>query len=445
MQNKTMEYYITQFIAGFIAFDEDLKIANYKLFDDNEIVSNNLKIENKELLEEEIELINELSSDGSTIIIETRKRRSQYKELDDYENIIVETPNKGGEHLRNNLESILLEIGFLNDDEENIDDVEENIDGDEENIGDFEENISDSEYSSQEKYSEITKIYEDIASLKVKESSQEEDKLLIQAINTVDDLDESISKLVERIRDWYTIYFPEMDTIGSNETYIKLIAESENREDIIKNHKEHFDIDLDFSTGADIEEYDLIMVKSFAESIYSLQRSRKDLEKYIDTKMEEIAPNLRDLLGPTLGAKLIAHIGSIKRLATYPASTVQIMGAEKAIFRHLKTGERPPKHGLIFQHPSVRGAKWWNRGKVARNLALKITLAVRKDVFSGEYDPKIAEDYLKKVEEIEKENPFPKKTSSRRKSERQMEKDKKSKKYKGNKKNKKNKKRKKRK
>lgn len=431
MQNKTMEYYITQFIAGFIAFDEDLKIANYKLFDDENIVSNNLKIENKELLEEEIELINELSSDDSTIIIETRKRRSQYKELDNYENIIVETPNKGGEHLRNNLESILLEIGFLNDDKENIDDVEENI--------------SNLEEPNQEKYSEITKIYEDIASLKVKESSQEEDKLLIQAINTVDDLDESISKLVERIRDWYTIYFPEMDTIGSNETYIKLIAESENREDIIKNHKEHFDMDLDFNTGADIEEYDLIMVKSFAESIYSLQKSRKDLEKYIDTKMEEIAPNLRDLLGPTLGAKLIAHIGSIKRLATYPASTVQIMGAEKAIFRHLKTGERPPKHGLIFQHPSVRGAKWWNRGKVARNLALKITLAVRKDVFSGEYDPKIAEDYLKKVEEIEKENPFPKKTSSRRKSERQMEKDKKSKKYKGNKKNKKNKKRKKRK
>ncbi|MBR5504395.1 MAG: ATP-binding protein [Methanobrevibacter sp.] len=420
-----MEYYITQFIAGFIAFDEDLKIANFKLFDEDNIVSNNLKIENNELVEEEIELIKELSSDDSIINIETRKRKSQYKELDNFENIIIETPNKGGEYLRNNLESILSEIGFKKDEKDGFED--------------------DLEEPTQERYSQMTKIYEDLAIAKVKESSQEEDKLLIQAINSIDDIDESISKLVERIRDWYTIYFPEMDTIGSNETYIKLIAESENREDIIKNHKEHFDSELDISSGADIEEYDLIMVKSFAESIYSLQKSRKDLEKYIDTKMEEIAPNLRDLLGPTLGAKLIAHIGSIKRLANYPASTVQIMGAEKAIFRHLKTGERPPKHGLIFQHPSVRGAKWWNRGKVARNLALKITLAVRKDVFSGEYDPKIAEDYLKKVEEIEKENPFPKKTSNRRKSERKMEKDKKSKKYKGNKKNKKNKKRKKRK
>lgn len=406
-----MEFYITQCIAGFIAFDEDLQIANYKLFNEDEIVSNLIKIEENEILDEEIELINEIafdeSSDEKKIIIETTKRKSQYKELGNYENIEVKTPNKGGEHLRANIDSVLEEIGFS---------------------------------KSQE---EIIQIYEKLAIYKIKKSSQEEDKLLIQAINSVDDIDESISKLVERIRDWYTIYFPEMDTIGNNETYIKLIAESENREDILKNFKEHFSEEIEESTGADIEEEDLEMLKSFAESIYSLQKSRKELEVYIDSKMEAIAPNLRDLLGATLGAKLIAHIGSIKRLATYPASVIQIMGAEKAIFRHLKTGERPPKHGLIFQHPSVRGAKWWNRGKIARNLALKITLAVRKDVFSGEYDPSIAEDYLKKVEQIEKENPFPKKTSQKRAKERKSEKDKgkgKSKKYKGSKKNKKNKK-----
>ena len=407
-----MEYYITQCIAGFIAFDENLEIAEYKLFKEDEIVSNLIKIEENEILEEEIELINGLisndSSDENKIIIETTKRKSQYKDLENYEIIETETPNKGGEYLRNNLNEIFKEIGFEKSEED------------------------------------IIEYYERLAIEQIKQSSQEEDKLLIQAINSVDDIDESISKLVERIRDWYTIYFPEMDTIGNNETYIKLIALSENREDIMENFKDQFSEDIDYSSGADIEEDDLEMLKSFAESIYSLQKSRKELETYIDSKMEAIAPNLRDLLGATLGAKLIAHIGSIKRLATYPASVIQIMGAEKAIFRHLKTGERPPKHGLIFQHPSVRGAKWWNRGKIARNLALKITLAVRKDVFSGEYDPSIAEDYLKKVEQIEKENPFPKKTSQRRANERRSERDKgkgKSKKYKGNKKNKKNKKR----
>ena len=404
-----MEFYITQCIAGFIAFDEDLQIADYKLFREEDAVSNLIKIEENEILDEEIELINgiKLDSIDDKIIIETTKRKSQYKELGNYENIEVKTPNKGGEHLRSNIDKVFEEIGFS---------------------------------KSQD---EITQIYEKLAIHKIKKSSQEEDKLLIQAINSVDDIDESISKLVERIRDWYTIYFPEMDTISNNETYIKLIAESENREDILENFMEHFSEEIEESTGADIEEDDLLMLKSFAESIYSLQKSRKELETYIDSKMEAIAPNLRDLLGSTLGAKLIAHIGSIKRLATYPASVIQIMGAEKAIFRHLKTGERPPKHGLIFQHPSVRGAKWWNRGKIARNLALKITLAVRKDVFSGEYDPSIAEDYLKKVEQIEKENPFPKKTSQKRAKERKAERDKgkrKSKKYKGNKKNKKNKK-----
>ena len=405
-----MEFYIIQCIAGFIAFDEDLQIEDYKLFNEEEIVSNLLKIEENEILNEEIELINGIKLDlegGDKIIIETTKRKSQYKELENYGNIEVKTPNKGGEHLRNNMDNVLEEIG------------------------------------SSKSQDEIIQIYEKLAIHKIKKSSQEEDKLLIQAINSVDDIDESISKLVERIRDWYTIYFPEMDTISNNETYIKLIAESENREDILENFNEHFAEEIEESSGADIEEEDLLMLKSFAESIYSLQKSRKELETYIDSKMEAIAPNLRDLLGSTLGAKLIAHIGSIKRLATYPASVIQIMGAEKAIFRHLKTGERPPKHGLIFQHPSVRGAKWWNRGKIARNLALKITLAVRKDVFSGEFDPSIAEDYLKKVEQIEKENPFPKKTSQKRAKERKAEKDKgkgKSKKYKGSKKNRKNKK-----
>lgn len=405
-----MEFYITQCIAGFIAFDEDLQIADYKIFTEDEVVSNLIKIEENEILDEELELINGIKLDSfeeDRIIIETTKRKSQYKELENYGNIEVKTPNKGGEYLRSNIDKIFEEIGFSKGQDE------------------------------------IIQIYEKLAIHKIKKSSQEEDKLLIQAINSVDDIDESISKLVERIRDWYTIYFPEMDTISNNETYIKLIAESENREDILENFNEHFAEEIEESTGADIEEDDLLMLKSFAESIYSLQKSRRELETYIDSKMEAIAPNLRDLLGSTLGAKLIAHIGSIKRLATYPASVIQIMGAEKAIFRHLKTGERPPKHGLIFQHPSVRGAKWWNRGKIARNLALKITLAVRKDVFSGEYDPSIAEDYLKKVEQIEKENPFPKKTSQKRAKERKAEKDKgkgKSKKYKGNKKNKKNKK-----
>jgi nucleolar protein 56 len=117
----------------------------------------------------------------------------------------------------------------------------------------------------------------------------------------------------------------------------------------------------------------------------------------------------------------------------YPSSTVQIMGAEKALFRHLKSGDRPPKYGLIYQHPQVRGAKWWNRGKIARMLAGKISLAVRRDVFTKTIDENVAEEFKSKVDEIEKNNPFPTKTTKKRKEEKSKSK---SKKRKGKKKRK---------
>ena len=146
--------------------------------------------------------------------------------------------------------------------------------------------------------------------------------------------------------------------------------------------------------------------------------------------MDTIAPNLKLIVGPSLGAKLISHAGGLKRLATYPSSTVQIMGAEKALFRHLKSGDRPPKYGLIYQHPQVRGAKWWNRGKIARMLAGKISLAVRRDVFTKTFDENSFEDFIQKAEEIEKNNPFPTKTTKKRKEEKGKSKNKKKKKKK---------------
>ena len=152
---------------------------------------------------------------------------------------------------------------------------------------------------------------------------------------------------------------------------------------------------------------DLEVLQGFAGSVESLQDTKKSLTDYVDEKMGEIAPNLSNLLGSSLGAKLIAHIGGIEKLALLPSSTIQIMGAEKALFRHKKTGERPPKHGLIYQHPEIRSARWWLKGKIARALAAKISFAVRKDVYSGELDPDLKEDFEKKLESIKKEHPFP--------------------------------------
>jgi nucleolar protein 56 len=222
-----------------------------------------------------------------------------------------------------------------------------------------------------------------------------------------------------------------MDVIKSNETYIRLISQNETKEKIIEAKPEAFPSNV-LDLEDDINVKDLAIMNTYAKSIYELQKTRKEIESYIDTKMEDIAPNLRLLVGSSLGAKLISHAGGLKRLAIYPSSTVQIMGAEKALFRHLKSGDRPPKYGLIYQHPQVRGAKWWNRGKIARMLAGKISLAVRRDVFTKTFDENAYDDFTQKIEEIEKNNPFPTKTTKKRKEEKGKSK----KKRKGKKRNK---------
>ena len=372
-----MECYITYSIKGFYAFNDSKELIAKKLFDEDEVLQKLIEIDNKEIPTEEIELINELSENYDSIIIESNKRASDY----DSNKVKVQNPNLAGELLRS----------------------------------DFDEDVNN-------------EIYQKLAIYKMKKAQSSEDKHLIQAINSIDEIDESISKLIERIREWYALYFPEMDLIKNNETYIKLIYENKTKEEIINAKSDAFPEDM-LDIEEDIDAADLDIMNNYAKSIYELQQTRKNIINYIDAKMESIAPNLKLLVGSSLGAKLIAHAGGLKRLATYPSSTVQIMGAEKALFRHLKSGDRPPKYGLIYQHPQVRGSKWWNRGKIARMLASRISLAVRKDVFTQDFNPEIFNEFVQNVEEIEKNNPFPTKTTKKRKEEKHKSK-KKSKKHK---------------
>lgn len=137
--------------------------------------------------------------------------------------------------------------------------------------------------------------------------------------------------------------------------------------------------------GAEISQYDMRMIQNLARHYLDLQKFREQLEKYIDEAMLETAPNLRGLIGPILGARLIGLVGGLEKLARLPASTIQVLGAERAMFRALKTGARPPKHGVIFQHTLVHSAPWWQRGKIARIMAGKIAIAARIDLYSGEY------------------------------------------------------------
>jgi nucleolar protein 56 len=125
----------------------------------------------------------------------------------------------------------------------------------------------------------------------------------------------------------------------------------------------------------------LAIVKRLADQVISQSDLRRVLADHVEVAMETVAPNVKELLTVTVGARIIAKAGSLARLATLPASTIQVLGAEKALFRALKTGARPPKHGLLFQHPLVHSAPKWQRGKIARAVASKVAIAARIDYY----------------------------------------------------------------
>jgi nucleolar protein 56 len=122
-------------------------------------------------------------------------------------------------------------------------------------------------------------------------------------------------------------------------------------------------------------------IRGLADEIITLSAIRKKFEEHVDSMMEIVAPNIKQLLAASVGARLIARAGSLNKLAVLPASTIQVLGAEKALFRSLRTGADPPKHGLLFQHAMVHSAPRWQRGKIARALASKLAIAARIDLF----------------------------------------------------------------
>lgn len=399
---KSMKSYVVGCFAGFLVLDLDFNLLDYELFPHSELLEKWFEMKEKNVTSEEKHLLEKVGKKCDEIIIETSLSSYHYQDLKYNSKFTYHIPSKGGDYLRSNLGELLHKTGFL----ESVEDL----------------------------WSITRKLSIQITERKLKEASLSDDLLLIQAIHAIEELEEAEVKLVERIREWYPVHFPEMDKVRDHAKYVELVAEYGDRNSVINSgaldlSSEGLDGNMEsgMSLGADLSPADLEVIQGFARSIQSIQESKKSTTDYVDVKMEEMAPNLRDLLGGSLGAKIIAHTGGIKRLALLPSSTVQILGAEKALFRHLKTGERPPKHGLIYQHPDVRGSRWWIRGKVARALASKISLAVRKDYFSGEYDPAVKESFQKRLEEIIKEHPFPKRATKSKKGKDKKRKKKKDK------------------
>ncbi|WP_421077836.1 Pre-mRNA processing ribonucleoprotein [Methanothermococcus sp. Ax23] len=263
--------------------------------------------------------------------------------------------------------------------------------------------------------------------LLMKKSSEEGDKLIIQTVSALDDLDETLNLFSERFREWYSLYFPEMDKlIKKHELYVDVASTYTERDNYTRTRlKKSLPSKLartlstvaKKSMGAELSERDLSVIKIFAEEIKSMYNLRENLQKYLEELMEETAPNLTKIAGSSLGARLISLTGGIDRLSKLPASTIQVIGAEKALFAHLREGALPPKHGVIFQHPLLQSSPWWIKGKVARALACKLSIAVRADVFGNYIADELMEDLNKKVESIKEKYPEPRKKKPVRRDE----------------------------
>jgi len=369
-------------IFGVLAFDESNRLVAHSLFPKKpeEAAKTILEIESGKTVREVADLINYLKNVGYTTFVfenpalaaDVMRRFSVATEiLKDFE---------AGQLLRSNVEAYALETGFAKD------------------------------YEDFRRW--MHSVSMELAKLKVKGAVEKRDLLVAQAIQTLDDVDKTINLFMSRLREWYGIHFPELDRLlEKHETYARLVVNIGNREDFTAERLEREGLPgqkaeqitnaAKTSMGADLSERDLAQIQALGRRVLDLYDLRETLEKYIDDVMEEVAPNIKALTGALLGARLIALAGGLNNLAKMPASTLQVLGAEKALFRSLKTGTKPPKHGIIFQHPYLHEAKKWQRGKIARALAGKLAIAARTDAFGGRFiGEELKADLEKRVEEI---------------------------------------------
>jgi len=241
-----------------------------------------------------------------------------------------------------------------------------------------------------------------------------QDKPIINCIALLDNLDKNINTFAMRVREWYAWHFPELTKIVTdNIAYAKVskvirvrdayegvagdeaLVEACGSEDVAAEIQKS----MKMSMGQDIVEMDMQNIEHFASEVIKLAAMRKSLHEYLKAKMDLVAPNLAMLIGEIIGARLISHAGSLTNLAKYPASTVQILGAEKALFRALKTKGPTPKYGLIFHSTFIGRAQLKNKGRISRYLANKCSLASRIDCFSDEATTIFGEKLKDQVEE----------------------------------------------
>lgn len=344
-----MKAYISACPIGVFAVDEDGKVVAFKLFEkDTEKAAEKMKAFEENRLEE-----------MSHIIKDLRNR--------DYE-VVSSQPNKCTEFLQANMRKLAKEKGFAKDD------VEFN------------------------KFLAAFGVAQTKTRISVKEKR---DKLIMQAVSALNDLDKILNTMSERLREWYGLHYPEY-RLTEHEKFAENVAKYGSREKFEK---------FSQSMGMKLRDEDIVILVDYATQLKLLYDLKKKMDKYLGKTVPEEMPNTSALLGHLLAARLLAHAGGLERLAKMPSSTIQLLGAEKALFRALKEmrgrGGKPsgeakvPRFGILFTHPDISGAPNEQRGKIARLLSAKVSIAARMDFYSKEdHGRELLADYKKKLAEV---------------------------------------------
>ncbi len=244
--------------------------------------------------------------------------------------------------------------------------------------------------SREQVYSLMKKVSKEYTRSRIKEE-QDHDQVMIQAVRRLSELDKQINKSIERLKAWYGLYFPELEQkVSDNEEFLEKISNEFYREKIMEK------MDIKDTTGFEMDDMDIEHLKNFVDSTLKIVGEKKDLESYVESLAERLVPNTSAVVGPLLAAKTLSEAGSLKKLARMPSSTIQVLGAEKALFRHMEGKGSAPKHGILFLHHTVSGLPEDKRGKMARYLSNKLALAARLDMYEGEFK---GEEYREEVEE----------------------------------------------
>lgn len=353
-----MKIYVVTTFVGCFGVDENNKIISFKPFPKNpEEAADKLNLSKTKIIDAEKLIIEELKNKGySEFVFPFQKSGVK----------TVEPDNKAEKYIKQNLREIVAGKKF------------------------FKDQIEFNKF--------LVEVNAELTRAKIRQSTSR-DRIIMQTISAIDELDKSLNIFMERLREMYSIYFPEMDrAVANHEKYVKLVVDY--------GYKDKFEdatmLKLaEKSMGIEFTKEDMEIVQQFARKMIDLYSLKRDLIKYTEETTKSIAPNLSDIAGPMLAARLVSKAGGLERLAKNASSTIQLLGAEKSLFRFLHGKGKSPRFGILATHPLVQNTPERLKGRVARMVASKLSIAAKIDYYSKEYrGEKMKKEMQEKIKKI---------------------------------------------